>query len=373
MSRRKRVLIVGGGIGGLSAAIALSQAGCDILLIERDANWRALGAGLTFNGATARAFKTLGVLDRIVEAGYVHGTSRVCDRFGKVLVESSTEEVYGRDVPIMGGILRPVLHRIMQEAAVERGIRYRTGVTVSHWCEEPDAIRAYFSDGSEGRFDFAIGADGLMSTTRQQLWLDAPRPQFTGQGCWRAVAPRPVNVTTSELYFGTEYKAGINPVSDAEMYLFLLVPEPDNPWHDEADWPELLRTKLSDFGGHIGSIRDHLGSGSLINYRPLETLLLPLPWHMGRVLLIGDAVHATTPHVGYGAGLAVEDGIVLAELIREGASDLFSAFEERRHDRCTAVVNGSIALGRLEMEGAPLANQRTLSQEIYDVIREPVF
>ncbi|MDT2024579.1 FAD-dependent monooxygenase [Methylocella sp. CPCC 101449] len=371
MSRQKNVLIVGGGIGGLSAAIALSQVGCEVLLIERDQQWSALGAGLTFNGATARAFKSLGVLERIIKAGYVHGTSRVCDRFGKVLVESNTEEVYGRDVPVMGGILRPVLHAIMKEAAIAAGIRYRTGLTVPHWSEEPDCIRAQFSDGSEGRFDFAIGADGLMSTTRQQIMPDASRPQFTGQGCWRAIAPRPAHVTTSELYFGTQYKSGINPVSQAEMYLFVLAAEPSNPWYEEADWPELLRAKLADFGGHIGTIRDHLGPHSRINYRPLETLLLPLPWHKGRVLLIGDAAHATTPHVGYGAGLAVEDGIVLAELMRDGVADLFTIFEQRRHARCTAVVNGSIALGQLEMEGAPVAHQRALSQQIYDVIKEP--
>lgn len=371
MNGQKKILIVGGGIGGLSAAIALSRIGCDVLLIERDKEWSALGAGLTFNGATARAFKSLGVLEQIIAAGFVHGTSRVCDRFGKVLVESSTEEVYGRDVPVLGGILRPVLHSIMKQAGVASGIRYRTGLTVSHWIEEADFVKAQFSDGSEERFDFAIGADGLMSTTRQQILPDAPRPQFTGQGCWRAIAPRPANVLTSELYFGTRYKAGINPVSDAEMYLFLLAAEPDNPWYEEADWPQLLRARLEDFGGHIGTIRDHLGPNSRINYRPLETLLLPQPWHRGRILLIGDAAHATTPHVGYGAGLAVEDGIVLAELMRDSVSDLFATFEQRRHARCTTVVNGSIALGQLEMDGAPVAHQRALSQQIYDVIREP--
>lgn len=371
MGNSKKVLVVGGGIGGLSAAIALAGIGYEILLIERNSEWTALGAGLTFNGATARAFRALGVLERVVDAGCVHGTSQICDKFGRVLVGSNEDEVYGRGVPVAGGILRPVLNRILQEAAIDAGVATRTGVTVQQWTEQPDGVAAHFSDGAQERFDFAVAADGLMSKTRQQLMPDAPHPLFTGQGCWRAIAPRPSEVTTSAIYFGTRHKAGINPVSDDEMYLFLLTAEPQNPWYAEDQWLGLLRGHLGEFGGHIGVIRDNLGPNSRINYRPLETALLPPPWHRGHVLLIGDSVHATTPHVGYGAGLAAEDGVVLAELLRAGEPNVFERFAGRRYERCAAVVNGSIGLGRLEMAEAPIAEHRALSKRIYDLIKEP--
>jgi 2-polyprenyl-6-methoxyphenol hydroxylase-like FAD-dependent oxidoreductase len=157
------------------------------------------------------------------------------------------------------------------------------------------------------------------------------------------------------------------------MYLFLLAAEPDNPWIDPANWLETLREKLSGFGGHIAVLRDNLGPDSRIVYRPLETILLPSPWFRNRVLLIGDAAHATTPHVGYGAGLAVEDAIVLADVLQGEApmDDALNAFMMRRHPRCAQIVNGSVKLGQLEIDQAPVAQQRALSRELFEFIQEP--
>jgi 2-polyprenyl-6-methoxyphenol hydroxylase-like FAD-dependent oxidoreductase len=367
------ILIIGGGIGGLATTIALLNLGYKVELIEREIEWTALGAGLTFNGATARAFRTIGVLDEVLSAGFSHGTSSICDKDGRVMVESSNEEVYGPGIPPMGGILRPVLHDIMKHRALSLGLNVRTGVTAQSLELNENRTDVIFSDGSVGRYDLVIGADGLRSQTRQQIFPDAPRPTFTGQGSWRAVGPRPSEVKTSALYFGTEFKAGINPVSQEEMYLFLLVAEPNNPWIDPADWPRTLRAKLAGFGGHIAALRETLGPDSRIVYRPLETLVLPGPWFRQRVLLIGDAAHATTPHVGYGAGLAVEDAIVLAELLGEGLplDAALRAFMQRRYQRCAKIVSGSVKLGQLEIDQAPVAQQRALSRELFSLIQEP--
>jgi len=367
------VLVIGGGLGGLSAAIALAQAGCQIRLIERNADLHALGAGLTFNGATARALKAIGVLDEIVTAGAVHGMSDVCTSDGTILATGSTEPVFGPGVPVMGGILRPVAHQIMVDAAIRAGVECLTSTRVAEWIEHVEEVVVRFSDGAIDRYDLALGADGLMSTTRAQLFGQDHRPTFTGQGCWRAIVPRPASVYTSILFLGREHKVGINPVSDDEMYLFLLETVPNNPWYDERDWPELLRAKLVGFGGYVAEVREGLGPHSSINYRPLETLVMPRPWYRGRVLLIGDAAHATTPHVGFGAGLAIEDGVVLGELAREGlaADALCERFTARRFERCRSVVDGSIALGELEMRQAPVDEQRSLSKAIYEMIQEP--
>jgi 2-polyprenyl-6-methoxyphenol hydroxylase-like FAD-dependent oxidoreductase len=367
------ILIIGGGIGGLATAIALLDLGYEVELIEREIEWTALGAGLTFNGATARAFRKIGVLADVLGAGFSHGTSRICDKDGRVMVESSNEEIYGPGIPPMGGILRPVLHDIMKRRALSLGLKSRTGIIVDSLDLSEYWTDVVFSDGSKGRYDLVVGADGLRSQTRQQIFPDAPRPTFTGQGSWRAVGPRPADVTTSALYFGTQFKAGINPVSQEEMYLFLLVAERDNPWIDPAEWLPTLRAKLTGFGGHIATLRDTLGADSRIVYRPLETLVLPDPWFRRRVLLIGDASHATTPHVGYGAGLAVEDAIVLAELLGEGIpmDAALSAFMGRRYQRCVKIVSGSVKLGQLEIDQAPLAQQRALSRELFSLVQEP--
>ena len=157
---------------------------------------------------------------------------------------------------------------------------------------------------------------------------------------------------------GGPVKAGITPVSQDEMYLFLLQHVPGNPRMPEERWPELLAEQLRGFGGALGAVRDSLDASARINYRPLEKLLLPPPWHRGRAILIGDAAHATTPHLASGAGLAVEDALVLARAALRPTLALEEAlqrFTARRYERCRMVVENSVRLGELEMRRAPAA------------------
>jgi 2-polyprenyl-6-methoxyphenol hydroxylase-like FAD-dependent oxidoreductase len=370
----RKVLVVGGGIAGLSASIALAQRDIEVHLIDRNSEWGALGAGLTFNGASARAFRQLGVLSRILEAGSGHGNSRVCDWQGKVLVNSDPNATFEQGLPAWGGILRPALHEILKTAALELGVFAKTGAKVNSVEERHDRIEASLSNGDQDSYDLIVGADGLTSSTRSMLFPAGPTPQFTGQVCWRAIAPRPKEVLCGEVYLGGPHKVGINPISKDLMYMFVLVHAPENPRVEPADWLIRLRGVLAGYGGHIAAVRENLNEESSINYRPLEGLLLAPPWNKGRIVMIGDAVHATTPHAGYGAGLAVEDGIVLAEELGRATSleAALAAFGARRYPRCAAVVNGSLEIGKLEMAGASVEKQRQLLGAIYEEIREPI-
>lgn len=249
--------------------------------------------------------------------------------------------------------MRPLLHRILADAVLAAGVRVSLGVTVESLEQGAEGADVRFSDGAEGRYDLVVGADGLYSQLRDLLFPGAPKPRFTGQGCWRVVAPRPERVDCPEIYMG-RLKAGVTPCSPSQMYMFLLDNVPDNPRYDPAEHLETLRGKLEGFGGTLAEVRAGLGPDSSIVYRPLEALLMPLPWHRGRVVLIGDAVHATTPHLASGAGLAVEDAIVLAEEL-ERAPDIeagLTAFGERRFERARLVVENSVRIGEMEQAGA---------------------
>jgi 2-polyprenyl-6-methoxyphenol hydroxylase-like FAD-dependent oxidoreductase len=186
--------------------------------------------------------------------------------------------------------------------------------------------------------------------------------------------PRPEDVTATWVYSKGTSKAGFNPISEELMYVYLLESAHGNPWLAQEDWLSLLRARLEQFGGHFRKIAAELDETSLINYRPLEVVLLPPPWHKGHVLLIGDAAHATTPHVGYGAGMAIEDAVVLGELVGriEGGESLFDSFTARRYERCRAILEGSVAIGDLEQADVPFAEQRALSASIGQIIREPI-
>lgn len=374
MSAVENVLVVGGGLGGLSLALCLRRAGIGVDLVEIEPELKIVGAGITLNGASLRAFATIGVLDAIKAKGHCHDTGKMCDANGKVLFLPRGERLYGPGIPNGAGILRPVLHKILADAVRAAGIKIRFGASVASLAQSPAAVDVVFTDGARGNYTLVVGADGLSSKIRQLVFPDAPKPRFTGQGCWRAILPRPREIEASCGFMARDHKAGVNPISQDEMYLFLLQHVPDNRWMPQEDWPKLLAAELMEFGGLLGQIREALGPGSRINYRPLEYLLLPPPWYRGRVLLIGDAAHATTPHMGYGAGLAVEDGIVLAELLTPDLplAQIFDRFMTRRYERCRIVVEGSARLGELEMARAGPEEHRRTSSAIADIIRQPI-
>jgi 2-polyprenyl-6-methoxyphenol hydroxylase-like FAD-dependent oxidoreductase len=359
-----RVLIVGGGIAGMSLAIALSRRGISSEIVEADPDWRIYGAGITITGPTLRAFDALGLLDRIEAEGFCYDITRICDADGRVIIPSRVSgRPLGARIPNGGGIMRPVLHKILSEATRACGAQVRLGVTVAAIGQNGQGVSATLTDGSECMADLVVGADGIHSCVRAMLFPDAPHPALTGQGCWRAVLLRPPEIEGANVFVGA-VKAGIVPVSQTEMYLFLLQNVPDNPRMPEERFPELLAAQLLGFGGALGAIRDGLSPASRINYRPLEKLLLPQPWHRGRAILIGDAAHATTPHLASGAGLAVEDALVLADLVASDLppEDAFAAFTARRYARCRMVVENSVRLGEMEMRLAPGEEQAELQR-----------
>jgi 2-polyprenyl-6-methoxyphenol hydroxylase-like FAD-dependent oxidoreductase len=367
----KNALIVGGGIGGMSAALMLRRHSVQVDLIDIDTEWRAVGAGLTINGATLKAFEAIGILDDVITAGHVHGGRRVHDLQGNVLNDVPAYTPARGDLEAGGGILRPTLHGILSRKAVSAGVTVSLGTTVTQLNQSTSSVAVTFSDGASKSYDLVVGADGITSRVRSLILPDAPSPQFTGQGAWRAVFPRPPEIETSWLFIDSTHKLGLNPISPDAMYMFTLESVPDNPWKEPDDWRDMLFARMSEYGGIVRTLAASLTTQSLINYRPLETILLPPPWHVGRVALIGDACHATTPHAGYGAGLAAEDAIVLAECLHS-YSDVETAlhtFASRRFDRCRSIVAASLALGTLELAQAPFAEQLAASAKLFALTR----
>ena len=164
------------------------------------------------------------------------------------------------------------------------------------------------------------------------------------------------------------------PTSATQMYMFLLIHEPHKIRIDEATQWQRLKQLMAPFSGLLGTLRDGLSDRSVIIVRPLEAILLPRPWHRGRVLLIGDAVHATTPHLASGAGIAIEDALVLSqELEREpDVERALVRFEERRWERCRLVVENSVRIGQMEQTHADPAALKTLMAVSEAALREDI-
>jgi len=348
----RSALVVGGGVGGMTAAISLKRIGVEVELIDADPHWRVYGAGISVTGISLRAFDHLGILDQVRARGHVGAGMRGKTVSGQTIMEPP---IPADPQPVQqgGGIMRPVLHDILSTTVRAEEINVRLGVKVVTLAQDRSGVEVTFDDGSAGRYDLLVGADGIYSQIRGMIFPDAPKPRFTGQGCWRVVGKRPPEVDRTEMYFGGPVKLGINPVSKDEMYMFILEHVPDNPFFGESEMVEHVRKLLAPFGGAVPAVRESITDPSQINYRPLEWLLLPKPWYVGRLVLIGDAAHATTPHMASGAGIAAEDGLVLAEELKrhESVTDALNAFMERRFERARLVVENSVMIGDMEMAG----------------------
>ena len=368
-----KVLVIGGGIAGMSTAILLRRAGASVDLVEMDPNWRVYGAGITITGPTLRALRTVGVLDAVLAQGAAWTGGTVFNRQGDFLVDLSTTPVEP-GIPATGGVMRPVLHAVLSTHTREAGVDVRLGVTVDGLTQDQDEVEVLTSDGQTRRYGLVVGADGIFSTTRRMIFPEAPEPRFTGQACWRLLAERPEGFDRSQFYMGEDRKLGFNPVSPTHMYMFLLENSPDDPWIELADQPARLHALMEGFGGIVPQIRAGVLDNPSINYRPLKILLLQKPWHAGRVVLIGDAAHATTPHLASGAGMAVEDAVVLVEELR-GPGPVEAAlgrFADRRFERCRMVVENSVRLGELEMSGGSPQEHNALMTGSIVALRDPI-
>jgi len=370
-----KILIVGGGFSGMATAMACARRGARVDLVEIDGGWRSYGAGISLGGATLRAFRELGILDAFLARGFAGDGLSLFDPAGGLIVRLPTPRVAGPDVPGSGGVMRPVLAKLMADATLAAGTNVRLGCSFSGLDEDADGITAEFTDRTSGRYDLVVGADGLFSQTRKLIFPESPVPRYSGQAVWRAVLPRPPQVTGAAMWEGGKVKPGVNPVSRDQMYLFLTENRPHNAWVDPAELADLLRALLAPFPDPLlQSLRDQLGPDSHIIFRPLEGLLMREPWYRGRLVLVGDAVHATTPHLASGACIGIEDGIVLAEELERHptVAQAQAAFFQRRWERCRMVVENSWRLGEMEIHGGDKAEYNAIIGRSMAALAEPI-
>jgi 2-polyprenyl-6-methoxyphenol hydroxylase-like FAD-dependent oxidoreductase len=371
----KRVLIIGGGFSGMSAAIELRKRGATVDVVEIDPGWRSYGAGISMGGASLRALRTLGVIEAFLERGSGHDNAEIRTAGDHLIATLPTPRIAGPDVPGEGGILRPALAAILADATRASGANVKLGATFERLEDGADGVRAWLSDGSEANYDLVVGADGLNSRVRETIFPGAPAPRYVGQAVWRAVAPTPPGIERTVMWMGHKVKVGVNPVSRTHMYMFVTEDRPDNDRIDPSRFKPMLSDLLASFASPVvQTIRANLGDESSIVFRPLEWLLLPRPWYKGRVALIGDAAHATTPHLASGACMGIEDAIVLVEELdrADDVSGALAAFEARRWERCRLVVENSVRLAEIEIAGGDPGQHAKLMRDSFMALAAPI-
>ncbi|WP_158437863.1 FAD-dependent monooxygenase [Naasia lichenicola] len=350
------VLVVGGGPAGMACAIAMAQAGVPSEIVEISEDWRPGGIGIALQSAPLRAMKQLGLFGALLAVGRPHRFIDMCGADGTRFAEVPQVNVNDPDDPPFLGMARESLHEVMVAEVQRRGIPVHLGVTVRRIGAADDSgVEVELTDGRVRRFAYVVAADGVNSATRASALPHAPEPAYAGQVIWRAAAKCPPGLDRYTMLIGGPVRVGLVPLPDGGLYLWMLDTTigPERPPRDQL--LELFQERLGRFGGAAPAVAEQLTDNAQIDFRALQWLIVPPPWHSGRTLLIGDAVHTTTPHMAYGAGLALEDAVVLGELAGSGLpfDEMATAFETRRFERARLVVENSLQLSRWEQEPGP--------------------
>jgi 2-polyprenyl-6-methoxyphenol hydroxylase-like FAD-dependent oxidoreductase len=190
---------------------------------------------------------------------------------------------------------------------------------------------------------------------------------------WRCNLPRPAGLDALHVYNGPT-GAGLVPISDTLMYMYLTTPEPGNPRYPREGLAAAMRGKTAQCAPAIRELAQHITHDDEVVYRPLEGMLVEGDWSRGRVVMLGDAVHATTPHLGQGAGLAIEDSLVLAEELARHADveSAFQAYRARRFERCAYIVRSSLAICMGQLGKGPPVDNAKATAEMFAVTAQPI-
>ncbi|MFF0462784.1 FAD-dependent oxidoreductase [Streptomyces mexicanus] len=374
MSTARTVLVVGGGAAGTAVTILLRRAGLTVDLIEAKDDWNATaGSGITLQGNALRVLRELGVWEQVEASGFGFDAVGITAPDGTVLHVQDDLRTGGDDLPATVGMQRPQLQRILSDAVRASGARVRLGTRATSLDQDGDGVTVRFTDGTEGRYDLVIAADGLNSATRAAIGITA-RPEPTGMAIWRVAAPRPAGLTRTDLaYGGPAYIAGYCPTSESTIYAYVVEANRDRASIPADTYAEEMRRLASAYGGHWPEITRHITDPAKVNYTWFDRLLVEGSWHRGRVVLVGDAAHCCPPTLAQGAALSLEDALVLARLLTEADTwddALFQAYHDRRIRRVGPVVEASVQIGRWQLDGVRDADLPGLMGRTMTMLRE---
>jgi 2-polyprenyl-6-methoxyphenol hydroxylase-like FAD-dependent oxidoreductase len=303
---------------------------------------------------------------------------RMLDHVGRVLAQVKLDRVWS-DVGPCIGVRRSVLHELLRAGA--DGVPIRFGKTVAAVMQTLDAVRVTFDDGATREFAIVIGADGIRSSIRRLVFGDI-LPRYVGQVCWRFLVKGvngPQRVTTWTVMLAPDRAFLMLPVGDGDLYCYadLVRRELDDPTGREI---ARLGELFADFAEPAPTLLRRVDADA-VHFAPIEEVNTD-PWVKGRVVLIGDAAHATSPNMAEGASMALEDAMVLSEVLEQlgrhpesMSNDLLAAFAQRRRARVEWVQQRTHRRDRIRALPVFLRNLalRAAGPSIYRQDYKPLF
>ncbi len=337
-----RVIVVGGGIAGLSVAIGLRQTGHEVIVLERAPRIDPVGAGITLFANAMRALARLGVREAVAAQGATARRSAILTWKGGELTQVPADLLEGTIA-----VHRADLQAGLAGAAGE----VRLGVEVTAVEQDGGGVVARGADGSDERGDLLIGADGLASVVRRAI--ADKRPRYAGYTAWRGVSPVPVEPGRLTESWGVGERFGLVDIGRGRTYWFATKNAPEGEPNEPGGRKAEIVRRFSGWHEPIAAVAEAADEGGIL--RNDVYYLEPLRrWSAGRFVLIGDAAHASTPGVGQGAAQAIEDAVVLADRLAHAGdlADALADYEAIRRPRAEAVLK----MSRRVDKAAQLAN-----------------
>ena len=345
-----KVIIIGAGIGGLTTAIALQQRGIAYEIYDAAQGNLAVGAGIMLGANAMRVYDRLGIAGELRKRAVLADNIYIRNCRGEILQEINNAEVEQKYGTGTYALHRASLQEVLLEHCAETVQYNKRCASIS---EDSKGITVHFADGSKTQGTLVIGADGIRSVVREQYVVKA-RYRYSGQTCWRAIIPvdLPAAETgeASEVWSkkGDGLRAMYTQVGPQQVYFWATKAMPAGTTMTPEGSLQYIREQLADYPGYMQTILQQLRPAYLIqndlfDLEPLNT------WHRGRAVLLGDAAHATTPNVGQGAGLSIEDAWILAQCLAAGENykQAFETYQQRRMKRAKKIVQLSWHIAKL--------------------------
>lgn len=355
----RRALIIGAGIGGLTAAIALRNAGLAPVVYERASALHPVGAGLTLQPNAVLALREIGIGSAIERAGAALSAGAVMRSDGTPLMkmpDGMIEQLRRELGAGIVGIHRATLHRLLLDALGQEHVQL--GRACIGFRDTNDEVFARFADASEVACDVLIGADGIHSAIRAQLH-GANEPRYAGYTSYRGVTSdrRDLPADFGGEMWGRGQRFGGCAIDGGRFYWFATLNSPAGHTHaSAAEQKAFLQQKFASFGMRVPELIASTPEAAIVQTDISDRPTLSR-WGRGAVTLLGDAAHAMTPNLGQGACQAIEDALVLSRKLTAAASIAagLRAYEDARHRRANAVVTTARRLGMIGQLQHPLA------------------
>lgn len=349
---KEKFIIAGAGIAGLTAAILLRELGYEAVIYESGQSVRGIGAGFGLASNAMRAFDFLGLEKEIIPIGQHLTTLRIVDHKGKDIIAADTSKLE-QQLFSNFAIHRADLHHYLL-AKIPQTIIH-TSKKITGYKQENSTVIVFFEDGSTETSDYLIGADGVGSVIRQQMFPSSV-PRYAGYVCWRSVIDNPgIQLETSIETWGSKGRFGLTPLIGNRIYWYACINASASDSEIRNHKLEDLKSNFSSYHSSIPLVLEHSIEKEIICNDIVD--IHPLPYYTsGRVLLSGDAAHATTPNMGQGACMAVEDIAVLKQLLlsSESIEAAFALYNKKRVHRANSIIRDSDRIGKIAQLSAPL-------------------